>query len=121
MERALIQADGHAVSFDNVMPGSFAPTPLASAKHGAPSEKAPFPAEQGRQNQGDVAAHLRLDEVKAQHIGYTIELTGGRIEGKNGAAVLLGMNPATLRCRMQKLGIPFGRTKSKEEKANQPK
>jgi transcriptional regulator with GAF, ATPase, and Fis domain len=42
-----------------------------------------------------------------------MEATGGRIEGKKGAAVLLGMNPATLRYRMQKLGIPFGRTKTR--------
>ena len=33
------------------------------------------------------------------------EKTGWRIEGKNGAAVLLGLNPSTLRGRMRKYGI----------------
>jgi transcriptional regulator with GAF, ATPase, and Fis domain len=43
-------------------------------------------------------------------------MTGGKIEGKNGAATVLGMNPATLRYRMQKLGISFGRGKGAAEK-----
>lgn len=33
----------------------------------------------------------------------------GRIEGPEGAARLLAMHPATLRQKMRKLGIPFGR------------
>jgi DNA-binding protein Fis len=35
-----------------------------------------------------------------------LQETGGRIEGKNGAALLLGLNPSTLRARMRKLAIP---------------
>jgi DNA-binding protein Fis len=31
------------------------------------------------------------------------------VEGKEGAAELLGVNPGTLRHRMRKLKIPFGR------------
>jgi len=38
-----------------------------------------------------------------------LHMTGGRIEGGQGAADLLGINPRTLRSRMEKLGIPFGR------------
>jgi transcriptional regulator with GAF, ATPase, and Fis domain len=45
-----------------------------------------------------------------------MEMTGGKIEGKNGAAAVLGMNPATLRYRMQKLDISFGRGKKTAEK-----
>jgi hypothetical protein len=36
-------------------------------------------------------------------------MTGGRVEGQGGAAELLGVNPGTLRHRMRKLGIAFGR------------
>ena len=31
--------------------------------------------------------------------------TGWRIEGKSGAALLIGLNPSTLRGRLRKLGI----------------
>ena len=41
-----------------------------------------------------------------EHILRIIEKAGGRIKGTNGAANLLGMNPATLYSRMKKLGIP---------------
>jgi transcriptional regulator with GAF, ATPase, and Fis domain len=61
-------------------------------------------------------SHLKLEEVEARHIRHVMELTRGRIEGKNGAAMLLGMNPATLRYRMQKLHIPFGRKKAEWSK-----
>jgi len=40
-----------------------------------------------------------------EHILRIIEKAGGRIKGANGAANLLGMNPATLYSRMKKLGI----------------
>ncbi|WP_205079568.1 helix-turn-helix domain-containing protein [Pelotomaculum sp. FP] len=38
---------------------------------------------------------------------YTVALkkTNGRINGPNGAAELLGINPSTLRNKMKKLGI----------------
>jgi hypothetical protein len=40
-----------------------------------------------------------------------LELTDGKVEGQDGAAKLLGVHPGTLRNRMRKLGIPFGRIK----------
>jgi transcriptional regulator with GAF, ATPase, and Fis domain len=52
---------------------------------------------------------LALDAVMSGHIRQVLEITGGKIEGKGGAAELLQMNPSTLRKRMRKLGIPFGR------------
>jgi DNA-binding protein Fis len=53
--------------------------------------------------------------VEYRHVRRIMEITDGRVEGKKGAAVVLGMNPATLRHRLQKLGIPFGRHWRKEE------
>ncbi len=47
----------------------------------------------------------KLEEVERNHILKVLTETGWRIEGKYGAALLLGMNPGTLRSRMKKLGI----------------
>ncbi len=46
-----------------------------------------------------------IAELEHDHILVVLGETGGRIEGKNGAAILLGLNPSTLRARMRKLGI----------------
>jgi DNA-binding NtrC family response regulator len=46
-----------------------------------------------------------LAELEHDYILQVLQKTGWRIEGKNGAAVLLGLNPSTLRFRMQKYGI----------------
>ena len=46
-----------------------------------------------------------LEEVERDYILRTLENTGWRIEGKYGAARILGLNPSTLRTRMLKLGI----------------
>jgi DNA-binding NtrC family response regulator len=46
-----------------------------------------------------------LDVAMAAHIRRALELTRGRIEGRNGAASRLDINPHTLRARMRKLGI----------------
>ena len=55
------------------------------------------------------AAVLSLDEINAQHIRQALETAGGKINGPGGAAQILGLNPNTLRSRMNKLGIPYGR------------
>jgi DNA-binding NtrC family response regulator len=46
-----------------------------------------------------------LVELEHDHIIQVLQKTGWRIEGKNGAAVLLGLNASTLRARMRKYGI----------------
>lgn len=46
-----------------------------------------------------------LAELERDHILQVLQKTGWRIEGKNGAAVLLGLNPSTLRARMRKYDI----------------
>jgi transcriptional regulator with GAF, ATPase, and Fis domain len=50
-----------------------------------------------------------LDDVFANHIKQVLSKTKGRINGPGGAADLLGINPSTLRNRMNKLGIEYGR------------
>jgi transcriptional regulator with GAF, ATPase, and Fis domain len=51
-----------------------------------------------------------LDEVTRQHIRNILVKVKGKIHGKDGAAELLGINASTLRNRMKKLGIEYGRT-----------
>lgn len=46
-----------------------------------------------------------LIEMERGQIVQMLQKTGWRIEGKNGAAVLLGLNPSTLRARIRKYGI----------------
>lgn len=46
-----------------------------------------------------------LEEIEREHIVRTLERTGWRIEGPNGAAKLLDINASTLRTKMTKLQI----------------
>jgi DNA-binding NtrC family response regulator len=46
-----------------------------------------------------------LAELEHDHILHVLQQTRWRIEGKNGAAIILGLNPSTLRARMRKSGI----------------
>ncbi|GFO61465.1 hypothetical protein GMST_37900 [Geomonas silvestris] len=46
-----------------------------------------------------------LIELEQDHILHVLQKTGWRIEGKNGAAGILGLNASTLRARMRKYGI----------------
>jgi transcriptional regulator with GAF, ATPase, and Fis domain len=55
------------------------------------------------------AESYNLDQAMARHIRMVLDKACGRIEGVGGAAELLGLNPGTLRHRLRKLGIPFGR------------
>ncbi len=58
---------------------------------------------------GEQEVELALDKVIQLHIRKVLQLTGGKVEGRGGAAELLELNPRTLQSRMRKLGIPFGR------------
>jgi len=89
VERALILSQGAPLTFDD----------LAGRK------------EEGRPSVPDAAAEnaLDLDAVISNHIRRVLEVSNGRVHGKGGAAEFLGMNPSTLRYRMNHLGIPYGR------------
>ncbi len=50
-----------------------------------------------------------LDEAMRRHIIKALKQTDGQIEGEDGAATLLEINPHTLRSRMRKLGIDWSR------------
>lgn len=52
---------------------------------------------------------LTLNEMSVQHISRILREARGKVEGAKGAAEMLGVNPSTLRSRMKKLGIKYGR------------
>jgi transcriptional regulator with GAF, ATPase, and Fis domain len=52
---------------------------------------------------------LNLNLAISRHIIRILEMTGGRVGGEKGAARMMGINASTLRKKMRKLGIPFGR------------
>jgi len=52
--------------------------------------------------------------VITRHLEHVLRKTRGRIEGRGGAADLLGINPHTLRARMRKLGFEWSRFRDTE-------
>ena len=48
---------------------------------------------------------MALADLERDHILHVLQKTNWRVEGKNGAAAILEINPSTLRARMRKFGI----------------
>ncbi len=59
--------------------------------------------------QGEQSETDNLDMIIASHIRRVLVHAKGRVNGPDGAAARLGINPSTLRNRMKKLGIAYGR------------
>ncbi len=57
---------------------------------------------------------ISLAQAEAGHIERALEYCGGKVHGSGGAADILGLNPSTLRNRMNKLGIRYGRERAKD-------
>jgi transcriptional regulator with GAF, ATPase, and Fis domain len=91
VERALIKHRGGVLSFEPLLP-------LAVSG-----------GREGVQDVGQSQPQLSLDEMNARHIRQAMKLAQGKINGPGGAAQILGIHPNTLRKRMNKLGIPYGR------------
>ncbi|MBW2364057.1 MAG: sigma 54-interacting transcriptional regulator [Deltaproteobacteria bacterium] len=89
IERALILAKNGIINFDDL--------PFQAGNR-------PDTVDMKRDNKPST-----LDAVVTRHIIETLEKADGRIEGIGGAAQMLDINPSTLRKRMRKLGIPYGR------------
>jgi len=93
IERAVITTQGSKLQLgDNLEP--------LRAQATAAEEQRPLAPLNGTTTQDGT-----LSEVERNHIIAILEKTYWRIEGRNGAAEILGINPNTLRSRMRKLGI----------------
>ena len=89
VERALIISRGKPLQFDDlIIPVAVSNTENFNITNGRP---------------------VLLNEAISQHIRKVLNLTKGKVGGAGGAAEQMGINPATLRHKMRKLGIPFGR------------
>ncbi len=94
IERAMILSRGRELDFAGLGEGipASAAMPLAS----------PAAAGQG-------PAFESLDQAMAAHIRRALAAAHGQVQGPHGAAALLGLHPSTLRARMRRLGVAFGR------------
>jgi DNA-binding NtrC family response regulator len=88
VEREIILHPHGPLTFTHVN-SSAPPTSPSSEEHGAITDN--------------------LEEMNRQHIQRVLRKTRGKIYGPGGAAELLGINANTLRNRMNKLGIVYGR------------
>ncbi len=95
LERAVILGDGRRLEVARAL----GPIPSSGSPAAAQSQLAAPTGER----------FLTLDEASARHIRLALDRTRGRIEGRNGAAALLGVNPHTLRGRMRRLRIEWHR------------
>jgi len=91
VERELILHREGPLTFSTVLPDSAQKNVPPVAGGGRP----PYP--------------LNLDEANAMHITEVLKLADGKIDGPGGAAELLGINPSTLRSRLEKLGVSYRR------------
>jgi transcriptional regulator with GAF, ATPase, and Fis domain len=80
------------------------------------SESKPVaPAPSGRRNAPPPEAIRSLNRVIVEHIERALRATGGQVEGAEGAAALLEINPHTLRARMRRLGINWAQFRANED------
>lgn len=61
----------------------------------------------------DISGWPSLDDLTRHYFGLVLEKCQGRVEGPKGAAALLNMHPNTLRGKMMRLGIEFGKNHQK--------
>jgi transcriptional regulator with GAF, ATPase, and Fis domain len=87
VEREMIRGDGAPLRFEEI-------GPAAASREGEAAQR---------------GGPVRLDDAMAAHIERVLEMTGGKIHGPGGAAELLGVHENTLRNRMDRLGVVYGR------------
>jgi formate hydrogenlyase transcriptional activator len=111
IERALILADSSVLHVEPDILGA------ASVLRGPKDHAVELPPPAGESGVPGPAAQPEgvtakpestLVEVQREHILQVLRATGWVIEGARGAAMRLGMKPATLRFRMKKFGISRG-------------
>ena len=74
---------------------------MAAAAH----TQAAAPRHPHEENRSVAPSPQSIDQVERNHILEVLMRTNWRIEGTDGAAALLKLNPSTLRSRMKKLGV----------------
>jgi formate hydrogenlyase transcriptional activator len=98
IERAVILSPGP----DLEVGAELLARPAARASVSPPLRAAPPPGPAAPQA---APSRSTLEQIERDHIVTVLKQTGWRIDGPDGAARLLDVNPSTLRSRMQRLGI----------------
>lgn len=105
IERAVILGNGRRLEVARSLGATDRSHPPAPEKGSNVRTSAPLPT-------GELPT---LDRAMAAHIEAALRRSRGRIEGRRGAAELLGINPHTLRARMRKLGVDWRRFREVHE------
>jgi len=95
IDRAALIGNGHTLEIQKALGWT--------SRMGVNSEPAPARLASGSPEQGIAT----LDNAIRRHIETALARARGKIEGENGAAALLDINPHTLRAKMRKLGIDW--------------
>ncbi len=106
IDRAAILGNGQGLEVAKALgfnPNALSNLPSRPAP-GGPTNPASKNASQAFSEQS-----LSIDGAMKAHIEYVLGITGGKIEGAQGAAKLLEINPHTLRARMRKLGVDWAK------------
>jgi len=97
IERTAVTSPGRKlrlpVEWETINPRPLPPYPLNST------------AQHGLLNSRSALDGNKLDHLERSYILNVLERCQWRIQGVHGAAAILGLNPSTLRSRMNKLGI----------------
>jgi transcriptional regulator with GAF, ATPase, and Fis domain len=96
IDRAAILGNGKRMEIATALGGMYAPRASEADGARAAAGSSEVPTE-----------FATLDAVVSAHIKVALRATSGRVEGPQGAAAMLGINPHTLRARMRKLGIDW--------------
>jgi transcriptional regulator with GAF, ATPase, and Fis domain len=105
IERAAILGSGRRLRLD----AALGRTPTLNART----------AQTDAQSTPATATLLTLEEAMRRHIELALQNAGGRVEGRRGAAVQLGINPHTLRARMRKLNVSSGKFRGSTARADE--
>src|SRR5437762_2618706 len=98
IERAAVLSSGSELSVE----WDLAPPASVAATNGSGGASLPRPRVSAPVGQPEAQS---LEAIEREHIIAMLKKTRGVVEGPNGAAQLLDMNPSTVRFRMKKLGI----------------
>jgi formate hydrogenlyase transcriptional activator len=107
IERAVVLSQSLVLALDdNLLPADVSVySPGAKGHHAGADSVASKIRDTGMRDPGRSPAPGSLEDVERCHILMVLQKTGGLIEGPNGAARILKINPSTLRGRMKKMGI----------------
>ena len=117
MDRAVILGGGTRLDVAMSLGNTFLQAPPPSSNSDEPTfyevipestnrNSATAPVPSALEDEGPVDS---LDSAIVRHIERALAAASGQVEGRRGAAQLLGVNPHTLRAKMRKLGIDWDR------------